>query len=577
MPRHQWDVEESHDMTKLSEIPGVETHPVLMAKQLLTLSSFLVQFSPREEQQHLSEEPHVIRERLADVSIRLVTTYEEILGTIEALECIVLEGVYHMNCGNIRRAWLAFRRAMGVAQMMGIHRPGASHMETIIPNTIVDTEFLWNHILHMDRFLSLMLAFPQGSADGDSEIEDKTTIREPQDQIGHIHVMIMGRIIERNQLGRTPRAFSMTQKIDSQLLKNVAGLPKRLWQPPNFAGLKENSMQRFEEYVRVKDQILHYTLLNQLHLPYLFCSDEEENRTEYSRATCVSASRQILTIFITLRIYTPVPVYCHVAEFLALIAGMTLIFAHLHSHCHERNNILAHQRLGDRATVEQALENMRLVSKQNDDTLTEKCAKLLQHLLHIEDDASRGQKYSANIVQLPSDYHEDNHSTLLINVPYVGTIRIAHEGASSMATTDMQSKGKQEFGTPITVGGIGAVRIASSVFTTDTPTSSIIDPISHDARTSDTNSTFTWESQLPTTRIEEFHNNLDSSNLPMGNDCFQQQNLYPGLTAGVSEWAFQGVDTAFFDTLMQGSNSQIGHSNDLVDWGRSWQNDIGGP
>lgn len=72
-----------------------------------------------------------------------------------------------------------------------------------------------------------------------------------------LHTTIMGRILERNQLGRTPRALPMTQDIDTQLLKRVAALHKSLWRPPNFAGQKEDSMERFLEDMRIRDQMLH--------------------------------------------------------------------------------------------------------------------------------------------------------------------------------------------------------------------------------------------------------------------------------------------------------------------------------
>jgi hypothetical protein len=34
-----------------------------------------------------------------------------------------LQGVYHLNAGNLRRSWLCFRRATNIAQLMGLHRP----------------------------------------------------------------------------------------------------------------------------------------------------------------------------------------------------------------------------------------------------------------------------------------------------------------------------------------------------------------------------------------------------------------------------------------------------------------------
>lgn len=138
--------------------------------------------------------------------------------------------------------------------------------------------------------------------------------------------------------------------------------------------------------------------------------------------------REVLSRFMAYLMYSPAP-GSRTADFLALVAGMTLVFVHLHSYCDEkRDNLLAHQRLGDRAIVEQALENMEVVSKQ--DMLAGKCARLLHHLLLIEEDAAQVHTYKADCVRMPDDFHDDHHNALLVKIPYIGRLRIAREGAS---------------------------------------------------------------------------------------------------------------------------------------------------
>lgn len=260
----------------------------------------------------------------------------------------------------------------------------------------------------MDRFLSLMLALPQDSPDVLIDCDNDTAAEEPGNQMPRLHTTIMGRILERNQLGRTPRAVAMTQDIDTQLLKRVASLPKSLWRPPNFAAQKEGSMELFLENMRVRDQMLHYTLLNQLHLPYLFCVQGEANNSDYARITCVTACREVLSRFMAYRIYSPGP-GSRTADFLALVAGIKPVFVHLRSYCDEkRDNLLAYQRLGQLTRVEQALENMEVVSKQ--DMLAGKFARLFHHLLLIEEDAAQGHTYKADCVRMPDDFHEDHHN-----------------------------------------------------------------------------------------------------------------------------------------------------------------------
>jgi hypothetical protein len=97
----------------LAKIPYPSTHPVLVAKRMFLLALLTQFFGP----QNVSDQAAVFMKDLADAAIRLVTTNDQMVGCWEGLECIIFEGVYQSNGGNLRRAWLAFRRAMVMAQM----------------------------------------------------------------------------------------------------------------------------------------------------------------------------------------------------------------------------------------------------------------------------------------------------------------------------------------------------------------------------------------------------------------------------------------------------------------------------
>lgn len=112
----------------LLEIPKPNLHPVLISRHMLLLASFLQHLRPdlHEEIKGLSESPRAMMERLADLAIGRVTTNDQILGSIEVLECVMIESVYQANIGSLRRSWVACRRAMSIAQLMGINRPALS-------------------------------------------------------------------------------------------------------------------------------------------------------------------------------------------------------------------------------------------------------------------------------------------------------------------------------------------------------------------------------------------------------------------------------------------------------------------
>ena len=99
--------------------------------------------------------------RLADTAIGLVATKNELLGSIEGLECVMLESIYQNICGNLRRSWVEIRRAMVIAQLMGLHRSGSlSQYKVFDPKTKASPEVMWFRINMYDRHFCLMLGLP---------------------------------------------------------------------------------------------------------------------------------------------------------------------------------------------------------------------------------------------------------------------------------------------------------------------------------------------------------------------------------------------------------------------------------
>ncbi len=58
----------------------------------------------------------VLMERYVSVVAGLITSDGELVTTIEGLECLLLQGLSHLNAGNPRRAWLSVWKALGITQ-----------------------------------------------------------------------------------------------------------------------------------------------------------------------------------------------------------------------------------------------------------------------------------------------------------------------------------------------------------------------------------------------------------------------------------------------------------------------------
>jgi hypothetical protein len=121
-------------------------HPAIIARTILYLAVCLQQLNPGfdTKQLHLMPSVEARVERYLTTVSGLITSDDELVSTMEGLECLILQGVYHINAGNPRRAWLTFRRALNIGQLMGIHR-----RSTEIP----DGREMWFQIVQTDRYL----------------------------------------------------------------------------------------------------------------------------------------------------------------------------------------------------------------------------------------------------------------------------------------------------------------------------------------------------------------------------------------------------------------------------------------
>ena len=515
-------------VNQLAKIPDPSTHPVLVAKRMLILASFLQCFPPQQVV-GLVEQPEVVRKRLTDTAIRLVTTNEGMTGCMEGLECIILEGIFQTNAGNLRRGWLAFRRAVVTAQLMRMDRDNPPPVKTLCPNTRTNPIFMWFRLVYMDRFLSLMLGLPQGCPNLklDHEFPGETSLCK----LERAHTVIAGRIVERNRQDPLFQDLAMTQELDLQLLNVAKSLPDKFWLSPNFASLRKHSRDAFWETMRCADQVHHYNLVHLLHLPYLLRSDQESYHT-YSKTTCVNASREILNRFTAFRNFNTLTTCCRIADFFALMAGMTVLLAHIDSHRQRTANLLAHQRLSDRAMVEQVIMNMNHMAKENRDLLTRRTSDLLRCLMEVESKAEEQEVYNAHNAL---SCLEQECNVLQLPIPYFGIIKIGREGISKDWSTQHTSQplGFDESPDSVHVANhIFSFGSGSILHQNPEATPLLTIPDGHTVQSQ-------MEAQLA---------------IPPGDDSVQQQqSLHPSLTAGVNDWAFQGVDTAFFDSLMRGS------------------------
>lgn len=578
----------------LLEIPEPNMHPVLISRHMLLLASFLQHLHPdlHKEIKGLSESPRAIMERLVDLAVSLVTTDDELLGSIEGLECVMIESMYQANIGNLRRSWVSGRRAMSIAQLMGLNRSdNQAQYKVLDPKAKYQPHHMWFRILFLDRYLCLMLGLSQGSLDRSMASDEMLANDTPMGRLERIHCVIASRILERNESHPSSHDIAMTRTLDVELQRAARSLPSKWWLAPNLEIASTDSQALFWNTRRLFAQVLHYNLLNQLHLPYMLRSLSAERKYEYSRITCVNASREMLSRFITLRSFNRIACSCRTVDFLALMAAMTLLLAHLDSQLPEAENLLAHQYHSDRAMIEQVKENMQEVNRLNLDAMSAQSADLLRRLLTIEVETADYYPRRARTVSVQETGTEttlpdqNDDAVVSVHIPYFGIIKIAREGMSKevpkpQATTATTSRPAQSqvvdgFSTisPETLHERPQMRSSGLAGPSGVPNVEAMAPVdagySHVAAPSMMSDTYArTQAHLGTLPIPATGaNNVATHFTPQPqnglSDPLLQHGEYPGLAAGIEDWAFQGVDLAFFESLMRSAGNE---GNEGADW-----------
>lgn len=438
-------------------LPG--SHPVLIARRLLMLGVFLQSGSL------LSSELQVTMNRVVETANRLVVSNDDLASSLEGIECIMMGSMFCNNAGNLRGAWVSNRRAMTMAQVMGLHRYKATVSAnsnkdwsarppptTIDPETRnrIEPQSMWFRLVATDRYLSLILGLPQESQQDPHSVCLESN--EPKDyalidRLERLEVVAAGLILQRNSTNI--HNLEATLRVDKLLQEAAASTPAQWWLPPEPLSITGDSMEAFKETLRLMHQLTHFHLLAQLHLPYILLTSNDR-KYDYSKMTAINASREILSRFVLY--FDGIPEcssYCRGIDFVTFIASMTLCLAHIKGHCQRHTGImnnettsvfqfLVHQRPQDIGFIERIMEDMEHKTARDNNPITQTIANSLSQLVAIEASVANQSSCIASLsCQIGCDGLESTgismhmkNDVLHIYVPYYGTIRVEREKSS---------------------------------------------------------------------------------------------------------------------------------------------------
>ncbi|KAG4436746.1 hypothetical protein IFR05_007764 [Cadophora sp. M221] len=367
-------------------------HPTKIARSLMYIAVCLQQLDPTFDKSrlHLFPSPEARMEKMIVTVQGLVASDDELVSTLNGLETLVLLGAFHINAGNPRRAWMTFRRAMNIGQLMGIHKPDTS---------LEGGRQMWLQMTQGDRYLALLLGLPAGAADPSYNLEE--TFENPdvdKDQLFSRKMCDLStRIIERNECAST-HAYATTQEIDEGLDCIAKEMPASWWAIPDIV-VNDRTPEAALTFDRLMIQVWFFQLEALLHLPFMLKS---ERRFEYSKFSCLKASREVLWRYLALRSAENKSFCCKIIDFGALTASVTLFLGLLEP----LTGAESPERKSDRNLVQTVLESMEEVSQGGKDVVATQSVNVLKSLLAIDDTSGR------------------NTGNLKLTIPYFGTISI---------------------------------------------------------------------------------------------------------------------------------------------------------
>jgi hypothetical protein len=264
---------------------------------------------------------------------------------------------------------------------------------------------MYQFLLIILCFKALLLGLPPGSVDDVFRPEE--TFQNPDINTSGLFSRrlsnIASRIIERNQALGT-HAYATTQEIDEMLDSLAKELPQSWWNFESYSGGNRPEATAVF-FHRVMIQIWYFQLEAFLHLPFMLRA-ATERRYDYSKFSCLKASREIIHRYLFLRRREKKSFCCKVLDFGALTATVTLLL-NLIEQTQGNENGQNFQNENDRALVEAVLRLMEEISVDGRGVVAAQSVNVIKTLLAVN--PTSGQ----------------SAGNLRLTIPYFGTINIA--------------------------------------------------------------------------------------------------------------------------------------------------------
>jgi hypothetical protein len=327
---------------------------------------------------------------------RWIVSDDEYMGTLEGLECSILQAKVYADLGQARRAWLTFRRAIGFAQLMGLHRNR---------NGSLERESIWWSLYQGDKLFSLMLGMPYAIHDEHCNMELNGQSIDVFNSLAFIAkvAQFAGKVIDRNQATRES-SFSSLMDLDQEMNTYATTKLPPDWQ--NITSFSE-SIDAIEWQGKILSMMCFHQTRVYLHMPFMLKSITNSGY-EYCRDACLGGARELLRLYHMLRA-PGTPLYaCKAVDFVGFTAAVLVVLGLL-GYGRTVGHDLEQDEL-DWGLIDTTIEILKQASSEKGGKVAEQSYQALEQLVLV-------RNFDCVVPE------QDGHSTK-IAIPFFGTISV---------------------------------------------------------------------------------------------------------------------------------------------------------
>ncbi|KAI8966430.1 hypothetical protein F5Y11DRAFT_155415 [Daldinia sp. FL1419] len=348
-----------NDTLQLVDVEAISSGGAIhIAKILLLFALYMQQLPPRFDLQSLESGSieNTIETIVNQVKL-FVLSHEDEAASLDGIECLTLLSSVYLNDGEIRRAWMMFRRILDIARLRGFQNSFSLSARSSSCSDAALQRRLWLSTVCGNCYCSLLLGLEPGIGIAPFGPDDETWVDPFADEDANVQrriCLIVSHIAQRNAVG-LGEDCTILRETDEALNRLQDSMSVSWWRAPSFR--QDRSLNSAKEPNRLICQLWFYQARIFTHLPIAFGKATAD--TLDSLESCIEASRFTIHRYLGLQHVRDQLSRCRTVEQSTFFAAVVLLLAKVQLQYHEKRST-APKYDSDRDLIEQVVSSFEV-------------------------------------------------------------------------------------------------------------------------------------------------------------------------------------------------------------------------